>query len=216
MQVLITNTNSARCTSAAPGFFKPYSHTRCGGLRKEYIDGGMLFNNPVSLAYREALLAFREQASPNIDILLSLGTGLNEEPTTQAASLSSAPNHSIKAPAAGSIRTLFTLVKNQIELNLQTELQWERFITGAGAISKGQGRRFKRINPWLGSAPPELDQVSKLKETFDTTTNALDHKVMRDTMVQTAKELVASCFYFKLTEQVRWNEKSEAFSCKGQ
>ena len=67
----------ARCTSAAPFYFKPL-----GWRGKCLLDGGLKLNCPAARAYSEAQYIW---PSKQCDILLSLGTG-----TT--------PNHSLLPP----------------------------------------------------------------------------------------------------------------------
>ncbi|KLP22787.1 calcium-independent phospholipase A2 [Fusarium fujikuroi] len=62
---------AARATSAAPTFFQPFVHPE---TKRSYIDGALMHNNPVSLAYSEVEKIWPGSLPP--DIILSIGTGL--------------------------------------------------------------------------------------------------------------------------------------------
>ncbi len=65
----------ARATTAAPTYFPPMQF-RAGGRELVLIDGGMVANNPSSVAYFEALYQARQEGYRDPDFLiLSLGTG---------------------------------------------------------------------------------------------------------------------------------------------
>ncbi|CZR42619.1 uncharacterized protein FPRO_09922 [Fusarium proliferatum ET1] len=62
---------AARATSAAPTFFQPFVHPE---TKRTYIDGALMHNNPVSLAYSEVEKIWPGSLPP--DIILSIGTGM--------------------------------------------------------------------------------------------------------------------------------------------
>ncbi|KAI6752499.1 hypothetical protein HG530_013868 [Fusarium avenaceum] len=62
---------AARATSAAPTFFQPYVHPE---TKRTYVDGALIYNNPVSLAYSEVNKIWPGSLPP--DLVLSIGTGL--------------------------------------------------------------------------------------------------------------------------------------------
>jgi patatin-like phospholipase/acyl hydrolase len=67
---------AAAATSAAPFFFKPFVH---GPTKRTYLDGALYNNNPVKLVHRERKLLWPDVADRHPDILLSIGTGQNED-----------------------------------------------------------------------------------------------------------------------------------------
>lgn len=67
---------AAAATSAAPSYFKPFVH---GPTKRTYLDGALYHNNPVWLANRERKLLWPDVADKHPDILLSIGTGQNED-----------------------------------------------------------------------------------------------------------------------------------------
>ncbi|KAF4958448.1 hypothetical protein FGADI_2370 [Fusarium gaditjirri] len=66
---------AARATSAAPTFFQPFVHPE---TKRSYIDGALMHNNPVSLAYSEVEKIWPGSLPP--DIVLSIGTGMVVDP----------------------------------------------------------------------------------------------------------------------------------------
>ncbi|KAF5629970.1 calcium-independent phospholipase a2 [Fusarium tjaetaba] len=66
---------AARATSAAPTFFQPFVHPE---TKRTYVDGALMHNNPVSLAYSEVDKIWPGSLPP--DIILSIGTGLVVDP----------------------------------------------------------------------------------------------------------------------------------------
>ncbi|KAF5698713.1 calcium-independent phospholipase a2 [Fusarium mundagurra] len=62
---------AARATSAAPTFFQPFVHPE---TKRTYVDGALMHNNPVSLAYSEVGKIWPGSLPP--DIVLSVGTGM--------------------------------------------------------------------------------------------------------------------------------------------
>ena len=63
---------SARGTSAAPTYFKAYTHSR---TRRTYIDGAVQRNNTIRVADEERCLIWRS-GNRKPDIILSIGSGI--------------------------------------------------------------------------------------------------------------------------------------------
>lgn len=64
---------AARATTAAPTFFKRITIGDDGGAQEDFLDGGLLFNNPAQLALSEALKIFGDASK--LGCLVSIGTG---------------------------------------------------------------------------------------------------------------------------------------------
>ncbi|KAL8718789.1 MAG: hypothetical protein Q9225_004121 [Loekoesia sp. 1 TL-2023] len=64
---------AARATTAAPTFFKRITIMDDGGAQEEFLDGGLLFNNPAQLALSEASTIFGDASK--LGCLISIGTG---------------------------------------------------------------------------------------------------------------------------------------------
>jgi patatin-like phospholipase/acyl hydrolase len=69
---------AAAATSAAPSFFKPFVHPNAD---RKYLDGALYFNNPIKIANNERKLLWPEVADCHPDLMLSIGTGQNQEET---------------------------------------------------------------------------------------------------------------------------------------
>jgi patatin-like phospholipase/acyl hydrolase len=73
--------DAAIATSAAPTFFKAYHHKFSRVNRGEYmlVDGGVIANNPTSIAIIEAMKSYENKTGNKIDLkdilVVSLGTG---------------------------------------------------------------------------------------------------------------------------------------------
>lgn len=71
-------TDAAHATSAAPTYFEPVQVTDLGGRDTwSLIDGGVFATNPAMCALAEVA---RARAAPEVDLLLSLGTGEHTRP----------------------------------------------------------------------------------------------------------------------------------------
>jgi patatin-like phospholipase/acyl hydrolase len=77
--------NAAMATSAAPTFFKPYSPEFISTAKQKYffIDGGVIANNPTSIAIIEAMKSYEIKMHKPINLedilVVSLGTGIATE-----------------------------------------------------------------------------------------------------------------------------------------
>ncbi|KAM3087081.1 hypothetical protein ACMFMG_001191 [Clarireedia jacksonii] len=188
---------AARATSAAPGYFKPFGRKD----ELQFMDGAILHNNPIEIAMGEARnIAFAHNLCETPDILLSLGTGLqrdyknNEDPPVKESRvLENAPKFFPKMPF---INMLFTMVKYQIKLNLDSEIRWQKW--SQQITDKEFKSRFYRINPDLGVTPPLLDDVNKVTLMLQNVTGwTQTDRDVQYMIGEIACRLVASSFYFE-------------------
>lgn len=120
--------NRARSTSAAPGFFKPFSPARQESRLPEWIDGAILHNNPVERAIEEARrLSKLDRLNPVPDVVLSIGAGLSSRvrhlgEITSQQSYWGLP----KAKTTGLLRRLFMTDSYQAELNTDADRRWPK------------------------------------------------------------------------------------------
>jgi predicted acylesterase/phospholipase RssA len=68
----LTVWEAAAATSAAPPFFKPFTHERTS---RSYLDGAIYHNNPIRALNRERKYVWPDVAEHHPDLLLSIGTG---------------------------------------------------------------------------------------------------------------------------------------------
>jgi patatin-like phospholipase/acyl hydrolase len=67
---------AAAATSAAPPYFKAFSHER---TYRNYLDGAFYNNNPIKAAHRERKYLWPDVAASHPDVLLSIGTGQDDQ-----------------------------------------------------------------------------------------------------------------------------------------
>jgi predicted acylesterase/phospholipase RssA len=67
---------AAAATSAAPPFFKAFEH---GRTNRSYLDGAIYNNNPIKVVHRERKYLWPDVSELHPDILLSLGTGRDNQ-----------------------------------------------------------------------------------------------------------------------------------------
>lgn len=67
---------AAAATSAAPPYFKSFTHS---ATDLTYLDGALYYNNPVKVIQRERKFLWPDVADLHPDILLSIGTGQDNE-----------------------------------------------------------------------------------------------------------------------------------------
>ncbi|KAK4963739.1 hypothetical protein LTR28_004481, partial [Elasticomyces elasticus] len=187
---------AARSTSAAPGFFKPFSLSRPES-RAEWIDGAVLHINPVEIAMEEARrVAETERLNPVPDIVLSIGTGLSRH-VRELGDIRLTQNH-IGPPStrrSGWIRSLFTMVSYQIKLNTDADRRWAQVLN----MDRHVDKLYKyRINPDLGMDPPELYAVDQVPELASLVPRLLQEDAkLNEQVTEVSSALVASSFYFK-------------------
>lgn len=203
------NSISARCTSAAPGYFKPFVADRREGTTREFIDGGLKLNNPSLAAYHEARSAFEDGPAKVIDILVSIGSARNSHVEEK---LNSSPTGAWQPLRIKGFQNVLKLVQNQIQVSLETERMWQDLVRDE-TIPSWQRQRFRRLNPDIGYGPPSLDDVRGMPLLMNTTSRVLDDALL-EPIKQVTRELVASSFYFEQSSYT-WSEAEGVFKCKG-
>ena len=208
--------DSARATSAAPTYFTPHRSTR---NNRGYVDGAVFHNNPVFIADRERRFIWRATANTYPDILLSLGTGQNEDTAEQfhlqlrsqaVAATRIAPQIKSKSPK-GRIRgkkTLELLLDRAKDIT-DTERIWRDFVSNSTYPSRDLKDRFFRINPDIGIKPPDLDDVDSVGELQERVRKVLQTDVsMKLIVAKVARHLVASSFFATIEEKPHfaWRE----------
>ncbi|KAH0362899.1 FabD/lysophospholipase-like protein, partial [Aureobasidium melanogenum] len=207
---------AAAATSAAPFYFKPYTHTRTG---TSYIDGGLYHNNPVYVANRERKLIWPAIADKHPDMLLSIGTGKNPSAPQREAlerrSSSPRDDHTPNAPTNkfGGIRRTLNALYQRFDNILDAEHTWTEFEADINNRNDGFPSPYLRLNFDLKSKPPPFDAKDKFKEfRADVRQRLMDPDVM-DVVKDVACSLMASSFYFKLVKTVPL--RGGSFMCTG-
>ncbi|GKZ59905.1 hypothetical protein AnigIFM59636_002148 [Aspergillus niger] len=133
---------AARATSAAPTFFDP---VEIGPFRQQFIDGGLLYNNPITLLYTEAADLWPDRISNAI--FLSIGTG--------------------SAPGGAFQGNLKNIVEEMQEMVTQTEKSHEDFCRNHKRIV--QDRRIFRFQVCHGLADVGLAEYKDIPKIADST-----------------------------------------------
>ncbi|KAH0289422.1 FabD/lysophospholipase-like protein, partial [Aureobasidium sp. EXF-3399] len=200
---------AAAATSAAPIYFKPYTHAK---TRMSYIDGGLYHNNPVHVANRERKLLWPEIADKHPDMLLSIGTGQNTfETREKLARRSSSPKDGDKSK--GIRRTLEALYQ-RFDNILDAEHTWAEFEADINNRNTEFPSPYIRFNLDLKKKLPPFDAKDKFREfQADVKQRLKDSDVVEMTR-DIACSLVASSFYFELTETTQ-QQRGRCYTCVG-
>ncbi|KAK4446666.1 acyl transferase/acyl hydrolase/lysophospholipase [Podospora aff. communis PSN243] len=180
---------AARATCAAPQYFKEFHHETS---RRSYVDGAILYNNPVRIAELERRILWPEVHQP--DVILSIGAGSTEptDPATIKRDMKIRGQHGVFS----NWRNLFQILRNNMELALDCDKIWDDFYLAAPLDFGTPSKRLFRINPTLGSELPALDAVGRMEELREKVDAYLG--TARPMITAVAHQLVASTFYFEL------------------
>ena len=178
--------NSARATSAAPTYYKPFPHEPS---KQTYIDGGIWHNNPVNIADSERELIWPDIAHLPPDLLLSIGSGCCQKLPSPKR-----PSKAARRRGIGSnLKACYRLAVDHIESSLDSEKIWREYLERVPP-SQEQKRRYIRLNVLFEEAPPKLDEVDSIDELEDFTRKQWSRDPR---IVDVAQDLIASCFFFE-------------------
>lgn len=178
---------AARATSAAPLFFKPYVHELSGII---FQDGCLYYNNPVRVAMREQKLIWPDRAESCPDIILSVGTGVNE----QLARRKPIPKRH-RLAFMRTLQNLRSMATDHIQSTLNSEETWRDFMTDSNPAPHLR-EHYQRLNLRMDAPPPRMDEVTKLEELKDMTMSRMTKDKAR--IQHLADRLLATSFYFAL------------------
>ena len=198
---------AARATSAAPTMFKPFAHTSTGQV---YQDGAIHHNCPIEPAMREQRLIWPDTKERCPDVILSIGTGLNESQPLNAV---------VKKPRFGLFagpRALYKIAVDHIGTSLNSERTWRNFVHHSN-LPMHLRERHVRLNLKMRKDPPRMDQVSQLDDLEEMTRSRFVRD--REEVRAIADRLLATSFYFALdpdlTEPVRAESDDGARTVSG-
>ncbi|KAK7557627.1 hypothetical protein IWX91DRAFT_110775 [Phyllosticta citricarpa] len=188
---------AARCTSAAPRYFKSFDHK---ASQQVYLDGAIYHNNPITIAERERKLIWPTRPSEPPDMVLSIGTGSSLSMNRQESPVSPSVRQGgvIEYP-----KRLFRILRGVLGTSLDCERIWNEFLTGLPDSS--EETRFIRINPELKGTVPQLDAVDQMKPLQNLVRNEAYVPEQERRYRHIAMRLVATCFYFELDEGIDSN-----------
>ncbi|KAH7173285.1 uncharacterized protein B0J16DRAFT_405679 [Fusarium flagelliforme] len=145
---------AARATSAAPILFKPYIHQQ---TQKVYIDGAVVRNNPVRLAYEEATRIWKSTKPP--DIIVSVGTGILVDDKGALIDSKSSHMDTFKAFLPKGIRKKVETGMDMVQATLDCRREWLDF----NSQLRGRQRdNCHRLDVGLTNKPPALDDVDRI------------------------------------------------------
>ena len=206
--------DSARITSAAPIYFKPFYHRR---TRRTYVDGVLQRNNPIRVADEERRLIWREDKK-HTDIIVSLGSGKYTQ-YHGGVKQAKTSNLRFKNILPGGLRANVATIYDMVLSTLDCEREWNDFVG-----SYREDDRFigvcHRLDIGLEKKPPKIDAVDEIP--------ALEREA-RDYLHQrrnqryrpylnpeyscayahirvVARRLLATLFYFDSTETIMTNQ----------
>ncbi|KAK0722843.1 hypothetical protein B0T26DRAFT_704224 [Lasiosphaeria miniovina] len=145
---------AARATSAAPMLFRPYRHI---ATDKSYIDGGVVRNNPVTLASNEAKRIWNSTKPP--DIIVSVGTGIQVDADGQVVEVADEHVAHLKRLLPRGLRRKVELGLDMIRATLDCHLEWSNF---KSTLNGTLNRNSHRLDVGLMRKPPNLDDVGGL------------------------------------------------------
>ena len=154
---------ACRATSAATGFFDSIT---IGEYKQKFVDGGILYNNPIQLVHREAKTIWPERDA----LLISIGAG-------------SAPGGRFE----GNIKKVVEAMKNILT---QTERTADDFHQSHRAMVDN-GRLF-RFNVAHGLAQIGLEEYKEVNSIADATETYLDNGETEQKMKACVKSLLGT------------------------
>ena len=175
-------------------------------MGRDYIDGGLKFNNPASVAYDEGRLIAANHFNYSIDVVFSIGTARSSEIESDNDGDSTTSSLPTTIRRRRWWRSTYKLVKHQFDVNLETERAWHDFLKE----NPSQTTRFHRINPELDYKLPLLDDVNLMYKLQMTTRSMMAKEPSINSL---ACELIASSFYFQKSSHQY--AQDGAFVCPG-
>jgi hypothetical protein len=164
------------------------------------MDGALFHNNPVKITMAEKTLIW--PSSP-LDVNLSIGTGLEpdyfyrEEEKEKALPERERSKWFDRVPGRQMYK-LSIIVVDHLQSSLDGERTWKTFYK---TLTPSERRKCFRLNTKLYSPFPELHEVDKIPDLGATTEAYWDHDEQVRLIQKLARQLIASCFYFDMTDK---------------
>ncbi|KAK8015171.1 hypothetical protein PG990_008467 [Apiospora arundinis] len=210
---------AARATSAAPPFFKVFTKEDTSA---DYMDGAIYYNNPVRVAYHEQRLVSEKKPSDKRpsdnkppDILISIGTGTNDEIKEKIADHAASNSSQREAHAFGNIQRFYRILAERFDYLLGCNRAWKEFVaemtvSNLSDYASSPRRRMLRVDPDLKSKVPRLDDVGQVDAIEDATKSYMKSIPARTREI--AHKLVASTFFF---DKDTVKQGDTGFQCTG-
>ncbi|KIW00820.1 hypothetical protein, variant [Verruconis gallopava] len=187
----VTIDEAARCTTAAPGFFKPQLLKHFGTFQ----DGALHHNNPTKIALWEQQYIWPEKTGLQPDFVLSIGTGC------------AAKQDVIKTgPFSPAKDRFLSRIFEAFNWNIDAERAWRDIINFTPSSFHS---RYHRINLAMETEEPRIDDIA----TIDALKEQTEKEILGGPEISSFKEnLIAAMFYFRLTEVAVDND---CYNCRG-
>ena len=213
----ILTITSARATSAAPTFFRPFVNSR---TKEGFLDGAVFHNSPVRIANYESKLIWPDIEEYHPDILLSIGTGNNGSDTAgyldpgflarrqireRKVHTKTDPviEHQRSMPALRAfpeVQSWLKILFKRVDNILDSESIWRAFRNDiAGMSSSIVAQRYVRVNPQIKFRTPKMDEKSQIHRLHDDVKSRMESQSMRMKITSISYQIVASSFYFETT-----------------
>ncbi|KAI8710253.1 PNPLA domain-containing protein [Fusarium sp. LHS14.1] len=179
-----------RCATAAPFYFKP---RRIGDLGT-FQDGGLAFNNPASIAIREAIALSPDAAEPSI--VVSLGTG------------SSSSNPEGESSSILVDKFPFRLSR-ALWRQTSSKTAWNHLL---GHQKAGDRTNFFRFDIEFEEKEPLLDDVNKMEHVRQTACKTMAGSPSLHLL---SRHLRAELFFFELDDSLPPYYSNGAYQCTG-
>ncbi|KAL9057393.1 MAG: hypothetical protein Q9162_002338 [Coniocarpon cinnabarinum] len=181
----------ARCTSAAPWYFKAKALKYLGTFQ----DGGLRHNNPIALALWESRSIWPDRGDADLALSLGTGTSRTKPPTAKRGPFSPVKD-----------RFLPRLIKS-LMVNIDGEKTWAETLNN---MSKHSKTRLHRLNTNLEDRYLSLDEISNIVYLKDRTIAEFHGNNNLDVICDS---ILASSFYFELDSAPEY--RVEGLICRG-
>ncbi|KAH0565577.1 hypothetical protein GP486_001027 [Trichoglossum hirsutum] len=203
---------AARATSAAPTFFKPYTHNATGVV---YKDGALKCNNPIRIADSERRSIWRS-GNNSLDLHLSIGTGVNPDyfaksPGNTDQKLKDVVQNYGRRNKTG-IEVLIDIATDAVKSTMDSESEYESF--RRDLHDEEVRKRYHRFNVRIndGQPMPSFDDYKHIKRLKDLAEKYCESEDVKLRLREVARILVSSNFYF---EKKSWRRLSREWICQG-
>ncbi|KAI9767630.1 MAG: hypothetical protein M1839_004461 [Geoglossum umbratile] len=202
---------AARATSAAPTFFKPYTHAATGIV---YRDGALKCNNPIRIADYERRSIWRS-GSNSLDLHLSIGTGVSPEYSkkslgnTDRGLGNAVQNHERRGKTG--IEVLIDIATDAVKSTMDSQSEYDSF--QQDLQDEEMRNRYHRFNVSIndGQPIPSIDDHKQVQRLIDLATKYCENEV-KNSLQEVARKLISSTFYF---EKKTWRRSSRDWVCQG-
>jgi patatin-like phospholipase/acyl hydrolase len=170
---------AALATAAAPFYFKKFEKAE---TKKNYTDGALHSNFPVQYTLEEIARVWQtpDERKPPLDILLSVGTGIQER--------------EIKIPSMLKIGG-FEAVVTSFHNNLDCHRKWQDF--HALHMADSLQRKVHRLNAKIEGSYVALDHYSRMKDIANDIAAQIQDPVFASEIDTLANILTASLLFFE-------------------